>query len=266
MSKLVIALLAIGVVLSVSLVYGGYRLYDYVENDADFCGSCHLMQKAWTTWKEGPHQDVTCHMCHQQGIVDRARIVWSWATRQYASVPPHTHLARQVCEGCHMSPNAGWEQIGDTVGHRIHVGRVNLECLACHLPSLHAVQSQVTTCQQCHTAARTNIGGMGAFHCTTCHHFLVKAKDDAEILPQRDDCLACHATMQIKGETFPEDAPMVFACGDCHKPHVKPLLQFQDCLGCHASVLEDQAHFDHRAFTDCIKCHRPHSWKAMAWP
>ena len=96
MSKLAVALLTLGVVLLAGLMFGGYRLYDYVENDAAFCGSCHLMQQAWQTWQAGPHKEVSCHTCHRQDLGDRARIVWHWALREYESVPPHTRVARQV--------------------------------------------------------------------------------------------------------------------------------------------------------------------------
>ncbi len=264
MSKLASALLAVAAVCIAGLAYGGYRFSAYVEYDPAFCGSCHIMETAWKTWQAGPHNQVNCHACHQQGVADRARIVWHWATRDYQNVPSHTQLARRVCEGCHVSQASRWTQIGETAGHKIHVMRADLECLSCHQPSLHAVEPKVEACQKCHTAARTNIGGMVTFHCTTCHNFLGKA--EAEMSPGREACLACHATMQVKGETFPEGGPMAFTCADCHKPHTKPFLQFQDCLGCHTAVLEDQTHFERRALTGCVQCHKPHSWMATAWP
>lgn len=185
MSKLAIAFLAIALVLIAGLAYGGFRLYVYVEHDPAFCGSCHLMERAWKTWQAGPHLQVNYHTCHQQDFAERARIVWHWATGEYQDVPPHTRLARKVCEGCHLGQDSRWRQIGETVGHKVHVLRADLECLSCHLPSLHAVEPQVEACQKCHTAARTNIGGMVAFHCTTCHNFL--AKDARGMSPERSD-------------------------------------------------------------------------------
>jgi len=264
MSKLAIVVLAAATVLIAGLAFAGYRFYTYVEYDPTFCGSCHLMQNAWQTWQAGPHTAVNCHVCHQQHMGDRARIVWRWATQDLQNVPPHTRLARTVCEQCHLSQDPRWAQIGDTAGHDIHVKRAGLECLACHLPSLHAVEPKVEACQTCHSAARMNIGGMVAFHCTTCHTFLATAARG--MFPERETCLACHASMQVKGETFPDGAPMAFGCADCHKPHSKPVLQFQDCLSCHPTVLEDQAHFERRALTACVQCHMPHSWRAATWP
>jgi hypothetical protein len=263
MSKLVIALLAAAAMLIVGLAYGGYRLYVYVEHEPAFCGSCHIMEAARKTWQAGPHHQVTCHMCHRQNIVDRTRIVWHWAIHDYQHVPPHTRLNRQVCEGCHLSQDPQWPQIAATAGHKIHVMRADLQCLSCHLPSLHAVEPTVEACQNCHTTARSNIGGMAGLHCMTCHNFLAQTEQD--MLPQRETCLTCHATMQVKGETFPEGAPMPLNCSECHKPHTRPSLQFQDCLGCHAAVLEGQAHLEHQALTTCIECHRPHSWRAVGW-
>jgi nitrate/TMAO reductase-like tetraheme cytochrome c subunit len=264
MSKLAIGLLTAAAVLVAGLAFASYRFYRYIEYDPSFCGSCHLMEQAWKTWQAGPHHTVNCHTCHQQDIGDRLRIVWRWATQDVHDVPPHTRLARRVCEDCHVSQDARWAQIAETAGHNIHVTRADLDCLSCHLPSLHAVAPQAEACQTCHTAARMNIGGMVAFHCTTCHNFL--AKGDQGIFPEPAACLACHATMQVKGETFPAGGPMAFPCADCHKPHSKPFLQFQDCLSCHTSVLEDRAHFERRALTGCIQCHKPHTWSAAQWP
>ena len=42
----------------------GYRAYDYVENDPQFCDSCHLMDTAFRSWEESVHWDVNCHECH----------------------------------------------------------------------------------------------------------------------------------------------------------------------------------------------------------
>jgi hypothetical protein len=255
---IVIAVLAL---VAVGLVVAGYRLYDYTENDARFCGSCHIMGTAFKTWSEGPHKGVNCHVCHQQNIQDRVRIVWSWATSRVEKVPPHTQLARSVCESCHLNDQVKWKQIAKTAGHAVHVTRANLQCLSCHLPSLHSVKPKTEDCVKCHNQARTNIGGMAGFHCTACHQFLVGK--DAGLEPKRETCLGCHSAMKLKGETFPDGAPMKFECAACHKPHSQPILKFNDCLGCHPQVAGDRKHFE-RDLTKCVSCHRPHVWKARA--
>lgn len=120
MSKLSILVLMAAAVLIAGLAFAGYRFYVYVEYDPTFCGSCHLMEQAWRTWQAGPHKTVNCHTCHQQDPGDRARIVWRWATQDVQDVPPHTRLARSVCESCHLSQDSRWAQIGETAGHTIH--------------------------------------------------------------------------------------------------------------------------------------------------
>jgi len=257
-----ILLLSVLVVVLLGVAFAGYRTYHYVEHDPNFCASCHLMQTAWNTWKQGPHNKFTCHVCHQQYIQDRVRIVWHWAISDIKSVPPHTQLNRRVCESCHLNDKTNWPQISKTAGHEVHVKKTNLECLSCHLPSLHAVKPTTEACVTCHSKARTNAGGMVAFHCTTCHQFTVKG---ADLEPKRSVCLGCHAGMKLKGETFPEEAaPMQFECAACHKPHSQPVLRFNDCLGCHPKVTEDKIHAERKTLTRCITCHRPHSWKAQA--
>lgn len=255
-------ILAAVVILVIAAILGGYRFYDYVENDPRFCGSCHIMQTAWQTWQQGPHKSVNCHTCHRQNIQDRTRIVWSWAISSIEKIPPHTRLDRSVCEGCHINDKVKWPQIAKTAGHKIHVMKAELQCLSCHLPSLHAVKPKVEDCAKCHAQAWLNIGGMRGFHCTTCHRFLVP--QEAGLEPKRELCLACHQAMQLKGETFPVAGPMKFECANCHKPHTQPVLRFSDCLGCHPKVAEDKMHFEMKALTRCVTCHRPHSWKVVA--
>jgi hypothetical protein len=241
--------------------WAGYRLWDYSEHDPYFCSSCHVMQPAFEAWHDGPHASVNCHVCHEQNIQDRVRIVWRWAADNVEEVPPHTHLAREVCEKCHLD-QVDWPQIGESAGHKIHALRAELPCLSCHLPSLHAVEPKTEDCLKCHPEARNNIGSMGDFHCTTCHRFM--AAEEAELTPTRDLCLECHAGMQLKGETFPEGAPMGFDCAVCHKPHNHAFPAFSDCLACHAKVTEDAMHFEEKALTRCVDCHPPHAWRAQA--
>jgi len=254
-------LLGLAGVLGLALIFGGYHFYHYVETNPRFCASCHIMEKAWTTWQAGPHKALNCKSCHQQTVQDRVRIVWRWATKNVENVSSHTRLNRSVCEGCHLNEKSQWKQVSQTAGHDIHVSRANLECLSCHLPSLHATKPKVEDCVKCHAAASTNIGQMSGFHCTACHQFLVPKA--ASLEPKRELCLGCHAGMAVKGETFPSNAPMQFDCAACHKPHSQPILQFNDCLGCHAQIAEDQRHFERKALTNCVNCHRPHSWKAV---
>lgn len=265
MSRFRIVSVAIVVLVVVGVAVAGYRAYHYVEYDPQFCASCHLMATAWKTWKEGPHNKIDCHTCHQQNIQDRVRIVWHWAVSDIKNVPPHTHLNRRVCEDCHLNDKTNWPQISKTTGHELHVKRANLECLSCHLPSLHAVKPTTKECITCHSTAIANIGGMKAFHCTTCHPFAVKDTGHG-LKPEKDICVACHSGMSLKGETFPDHGPMQFDCSACHKPHTRPLLSFSDCLGCHPQIAEDKRHFDQKALTRCVSCHKPHSWKAVAEP
>lgn len=255
-----VILLTLVVMVAGGITFAGYRTYNYIEYDPNFCASCHLMQTAWNTWKQGPHNKINCHVCHQQNIQDRVRIVWHWAVSDLKSVPPHTQLNRRVCENCHLNDQTNWRQISKTAGHELHVKRANLECLSCHLPSLHAVKPTTKECVACHSKATANIGGMKAFHCTTCHAFTAKA---AALKPESQTCAACHAGMSLKGETFPAQGPMQYACSACHKPHTRPLLSFSDCLECHPKIAEDRRHFEQKALTKCVTCHKPHIWKAI---
>jgi len=80
-----------------------------------------------------------------------------------------------------MSNNAKWQQVGETAGHKVHVGRLNLDCLQCHFPALHQFRPQAKDCRRCHSKTQVNIDGMGDMHCLVCHQFL--AADEAKIVP-----------------------------------------------------------------------------------
>lgn len=245
--------------------YAGYRTYNYIEHNPGFCASCHLMNKAWNAWASGPHQTVSCKACHKQDILKRSLMLWNWAINKTEEVQSHTSLDKKVCEKCHLSQKENWKQVGETAGHRLHVKKANLQCLACHFPSLHVFKPKVEDCERCHSNSRVNIGGMQDFHCTTCHDFLAKGKQAKSIMPTRDTCLACHQEMQMKNETFPVDGPMVFNCSDCHKLHTKPFIKSSDCLSCHTEILVSKDHFERKTLTICTKCHKPHDWTAKRW-
>ena len=87
--------------------YPGYKLYQYVWNDAAFCTSCHVHDYASVGWKKSIHgQLTTCHDCHHQPLVDYARETILLVTKQpkFPKDLHHTpHVAADLCEACHMT-------------------------------------------------------------------------------------------------------------------------------------------------------------------
>lgn len=262
--KYKVLLIPIFIFVSAYMALSGYRYYQYVEHNPSFCGSCHIMKHAEETWKESVHKDVNCKSCHVQDVSARARILWSSWTKNTDSVGKHTKLDREICQKCHYSGDKNMRQVADTIGHKQHIGKLDLQCLSCHVSTsenLHVFTPSPKNCQTCHSHSTTNAGNMKDMHCTTCHTFL--SHENAQLTPKTDTCLSCHSGMQVKDEVFPDDNPMPFDCADCHKPHTKTYLTSFDCLTCHVDLFDNKNHTNlgQVGMTGCVTCHRPHDWK-----
>jgi nitrate/TMAO reductase-like tetraheme cytochrome c subunit len=252
--RVVAVLLGLGILAAAGAVLG-VRAYDYVENDPRFCTSCHLMEGAFVRWQTSVHRDVGCHACHVQSTAESLDQLWKYVTLRPATVGKHAQVDFTRCAACHLSRDPRWKQIAETAGHRVHFERLRLQCVRCHSRGVHEFVRPTDACGTCHT--EKVMGGMAAFHCTTCHDFL--ATDHSLGDPRRTDCLSCHATMQVGEERFAADAPMKFPCQTCHEPHRKPRPTVADCVRCHH--VSDFGLHAVAAHDDCLSCHRPHLWR-----
>lgn len=262
------SLYGLGTLILLALFFGGYRLHHFVEHDPNFCGSCHIMSAAKKSWEVSVHKNINCKSCHIQTPYDRGRIALSWLVKRPEAVGKHTKLDIEACKTCHYSSTQSTHQIAETIGHKKHVGKMDLNCLSCHFSSkkeLHVFEPKTANCLKCHDKSANNISGMDDLHCTTCHSFL-DTKDNT-LLPKREACLSCHEEMTIKNEVFPKDGgPMPFACGDCHKPHRNITPNSYDCISaCHETILDNKKHagWGHDGMNKCVSCHRPHDWKVV---
>jgi len=256
----VIVILLFGLV---GMVYGSYRGYDYTQNDPSFCRSCHIMEKAWTSWSVSAHRNLNCHACHEINPYEGAELILNWALNQPNRLSKHGLVSDDACAKCHENGNKDWPQIKGTAGHKVHVEEQNVGCTKCHGISIHVFTPPETICGVCHfdhvgTGAKAlKIANMGSLHCYTCHNFLGK---NNPLFPTRDTCLACHSKIPNK-VTFPADAPMAWDCNKCHKPHdqAKPVV---DCLSCHKDIPSKAAHaLKTHSQSACTACHQPHEWK-----
>ncbi len=235
-----------------------YRIYDYTENDPNFCLSCHIMKPAWDRWRTSEHQKVNCHACHQQSKLQSLRQVWLTLVEHPEKVGPHGHLNPAVCARCHLNGNPRWKQIADTAGHKVHVEQEKIPCWRCHAKSIHRFRPPAEVCKECHPKQTLTIAPMARLHCTSCHNYLAH---QVTLLPTRNDCLWCHQRQLTARVIFKEDSPMQYECQTCHNPHHKqsPLAS---CQRCHKEFFISQKPNSPRtAHQDCFSCHRPHTWR-----
>ena len=226
-----------------------------MQNDPDFCHSCHIMEESWDRWATSEHRDVGCHSCHEQSLFASAGLLFDFAFGDFERVEKHAVVPDDACEKCHESDNPRWIQVAATAGHEQHAEEQNIACTKCHSVSLHQFEPPRAVCNVCHEEKHTEIDGMAAMHCTACHQYLV---EEEKLLPLRKGCLDCHQALTEVGVTWPTDAPMQYPCTDCHQPHeqAEPLV---DCLSCHTTKgfhLEGE----HNA-SSCQTCHKAHEWQ-----
>ncbi|MDR7483960.1 MAG: NapC/NirT family cytochrome c [Armatimonadota bacterium] len=243
--------------------YGVARGVDYTMNDPNFCRSCHIMEPAWDRWQASEHRKVNCHACHEASIMDSARQVITFVIRQPERVGRHAVVPKEVCARCHESGDPRWRQVAATAGHRIHEQQRRIQCVVCHAPSVHRFTPPTEICGACHVAQTRGervikIRAMADQHCVDCHEFL---RAETPLRPGRQTCLECHRLIPREVGSWPPDAPMQFACSQCHRPHeqARPIVV---CTTCHERPKPSIHPTEVLKTTPCTVCHRPHRWRA----
>lgn len=258
---LVLVIVALVLVGAASL--GGYKIYDYTENNPKFCASCHIMNTAYAKWAESAHKTVNCHDCHPLPYMERANLVVSFLIKRTRTVPMRhgkVIVPYPICIRCHFQgPVAEARPIRGTAGHKKHFFDEGVECTECHGTRLHEFLPESGFCNRCHQDIKVHAKVMEGFDCLTCHDFL--SRTASSLIPDRKVCLTCHQDLNPQ-VPFPTslDAPMQFNCNACHDPHEKIKPTADRCLPCHDQTRRFGLH-KLTYHQDCTACHRPHVWK-----
>lgn len=211
--KLKIAVV-LGAVILALVAVAGYKTYDYMEHNPQFCRSCHIMEGPYQKWTESPHHMVNCHECHQQSKLDSLHQLWMYVTQRPKEVVHHPELDHKICAKCHLSNDDKWKLIGNTAGHKVHFEKAGIECLDCHMQGIHEFVRPVDSCVGCHEDKVQENKKMSFVHCLQCHNFLAAGED---LSPTTAACKMCHDRIQPDKihPAIPKDAE----CIQCHKPH-----------------------------------------------
>ena len=76
----------VALVILIAISFGGYYFagfYSYMQNDPNFCNSCHIMEESWDRWATSEHRDVDCHSCHHQRVFASAELLIDFAFGDY---------------------------------------------------------------------------------------------------------------------------------------------------------------------------------------
>lgn len=259
-----------------------YRTYNYVQHDNDFCLSCHLMSEPYSRFARSAHRGLGCKACHHPTFTARSKMALTQILEQPKELAVHAEVPNSKCAACHINGDPKkWEQIANTAGHRVHLESKDpslqgLQCVKCHSSSLHEFAATDKTCGQagCHSNIKIRLGKMAnlTIHCATCHDFTrpvpAGASTDtalAKLLPQRQQCLSCHA-MRSMLANFPPNDPHNGNCSACHNPHTQttPRQAGDACVICHAqpdTLTAFHRGLDPGVLENCIQCHKAHSFK-----
>ena len=282
-----IGIIAVGAVgLVVGGAIAGYRTYDYVEHDNEFCLSCHLMVEPYELFARSAHRDMGCKACHKPSFAARSQMALSQIVVNPDSIRHHAEVPNEKCASCHIEGDPErWESIRNSAGHRVHLESDDpvlegLQCVECHSSSLHQFTAASETCAQsdCHTDSDVQLGGMGnlTIHCTACHGFSDPVPEGvpleaalAAVEPDAEACLSCHAMRTLV--EMPPNEPHDAVCGSCHNPHeqLTPEDAVETCATseCHTDPEElTPMHrgLDPGELSACTQCHEAHHWEIEA--
>jgi len=264
----------------------GYRTYEYVEHDNEFCLSCHLMAEPFERFAQSAHRGLGCKACHKPTFGARSQMALTQILEQPDSLLTHAEVPNEKCADCHIEGDPErWETIRNSAGHRIHFESEDpsldgLQCVECHSTGLHEFAAVDRTCGQsgCHSDTRIQLGGMSdlTIHCAACHGFSTPVNPTepvealaAAVTPDAEECLSCHVMRTLVD--MPPDEPHQQACGLCHNPHEQstPEEAVESCAtgSCHtdaATISPMHRGLDSGVLEGCTTCHQAHDWRLEA--
>jgi hypothetical protein len=251
--------LAGAAILAILATVGAVRLKRYVDTDPGLCAHCHKASPEFALWNEGRHRGVSCQRCHHATTEEGLAMLRAFlGGKPPGGKKPHAQVEVGACASCHLSHDPKWPQIESSRGHLVHVAQQKVACVRCHANAMHGFEPATTACRDCHGEHLVREHGMEQLHCFACHDFL---SPDPGLRPTRRDCLRCHRSQGVHPARFADDAPMQFACGECHRPHSKtPEEEHVDCRTCHGQIARAGLH-GLAPHQDCARCHQAHLWR-----
>ena len=139
---------------------------------SSFCGSCHIMEPYYASWKHSTHKGVACIKCHvppgAEGFIEAklnglGQVVDDWLNR--TSTKPSASVSQLSCtrSGCHTVETLNAKEVDNGVfkfKHAKHLGAhhlgVEISCGTCHSHVKGDEHFEVNTsvCITCHVLQR----------------------------------------------------------------------------------------------------------------
>ncbi|MEE9258932.1 MAG: cytochrome c3 family protein [Nitrospinaceae bacterium] len=259
--KIIIGLLA--GLLVVVMGTGSLHLYDYTENDPEFCLNCHLMREAHHSWETSVHKSVNCHTCHYATLYEKNMMFVKTIFERPTEISERPHdqiiVPSTMCVTCHLAGDDKIIKVSRSKGHSLHWFKENIECTSCHAVELHQFAPEQKFCMNCHAQAKNMLPKMKDMACTSCHNFRT-----GRLVPGNEKCLQCHAEKSpLAQPASASRAHQPFKCNNCHQVHHPKKTAKTSCTECHQGAMRRGKHPVHlKALgNECLTCHTPHQWR-----
>jgi nitrate/TMAO reductase-like tetraheme cytochrome c subunit len=227
-----------------------------------FCGSCHIMQPYFQSWRHSTHHNVACVECHIAPSVtaeirkkyEALSMVVKYFTGTYGT-NPWTEIEDAACLRCHerrlLMGNVMLRDI--QFDHSAHLQDMRrgktLRCTSCHSQIVQGSHIAVTTstCILCHFKGVTP--GTGTARCELCHQIPQKTVTIGTTTFRHSDvsrfgmtCTSCHGTPTGSDGAVPRER-----CVTCHNQPAR-LAKYSDTM-----LLHQKHVTEHKV--DCMYCH-----------
>ncbi len=256
-----------------------------VTSKPQFCGSCHIMEPYYNSWKASSHKNVACVECHiPPGVTSELRkkyealsMVTSYFTGTYGT-NPWTEVDDASCLRCHERRLLAGKEVFHNVlfNHTPHLTEMRrgkkLRCTSCHSQIVQGSHITVTesNCFLCHFKGQELNQGTG--RCTLCHEvpdkIITKANlsfDHGDVKRFNMQCFSCHSEVnQGQGEvpqqrclTCHNDQARLGRYGETEFLHQKHITDHKvECLNCHMEIQHKTTRALEAVSTSCNTCHR----------
>lgn len=274
--------LVVGLLVAFGVVGGVASLE--LSSTPRFCGSCHIMQPYYQSWKTSTHNEVPCVDCHiPPGVTAEFRKKYealSMVTRYFTgtySTNPWTEIDDASCLRCHEKRLLLGKEVyrGILFDHAPHLTQMRrekkLRCTSCHSQIVQGSHIAVTssTCVLCHFKDQPL--NQGTSRCVLCHpvpgRVIERGNfrfDHGEVIRFAMSCEGCHAGSIHGDGSVPRER-----CVTCHNEpgrlshlgevellHRKHVTEHKvDCLDCHLEIQHGLQRERETVAPECRACH-----------
>ncbi len=278
MKKIIIILL----ILFAFVVVAAIGASEWYTSQPDFCGSCHIMKKAYKTWGSSKHNNIKCVECHYapgESHALKAKFkglgqLFTYISLREQEVRKPTKIDDASCmtSKCHPKHKLKEDKVvlKDRISyiHKTHFDQTiegqSLHCNTCHqhISAERHFQVPKVACYLCHF--KNTEFNEGRAKCSLCHKIPTKPLQKQKKEGNADEKPVTHQSL--------EEAKV--PCQSCHFELVsgEGEIKTEECSGCHdepetlktadnKKLMHEKHVADQNA--KCFDCHRPILYKEV---